>query len=1403
MSTELSDAEVGLAPHEMSDADVGLGPQELSDADVGLAHDLSKVGSSPYDRFKLQESGVMRTERPLESYSESVPKALNPDYDFTRATGGNPIAKILGGAADLAGQAVVKVADIPTRLHNIGKTPDSYGYQPTLEERSEGGKPIIRFPRSQGTGVVAGTENLLSSTAESMVGRPQSALVLPLTLGEGMLPKIASSVYGTTMAAQLPEEIQHAIEVVSDPKATTAQKTEAVGNPVVQAMFAKAMLGHATAEPKPAQGPLATGEVLKMPQGAKPLAPIGEFPAAKALEGVKTEPVAPVAASEAPKPPQTPPVEAKPAISQPEASKGAAARLSDLKKIPEAVITPEQATERDALQAKSDTVRQQMQGQVAQVKAAEIPTVEKVTEAEKEQMVISHEKLANQKADYQPAIKGASGKVYSNGQYHWEIYDNIHEQSPAELKGAKTGYIDKSGNFLSLLDVARAEMKNKAAQPSTAQPLQRPVAPNVVSSETPPPVKAESVKPKVSTEPPPEQSGKVPTVAKAAAKVEKQVKTVARTEGQRPAKEVKNELVSRLEAAIQSAPEDSPEITVAREKYAKAVKDNRATDSARSDLEKALGKHTTKVTIDIPGDGTFTVWNTKENLTDLLTRAKRIDTSATKSVGVKYSGTSKADKEWIEQQKANPPKESEIIGMGGAVPSEFTPGSGDAGRESYGIAERVRRERAAAGEVAEVPRGEGTTAPDSIEHGRDLLSAGADPEAALSNFEKTKRLSSDDMALVRARGEQLAQAARNIERKFGTGSPEFKVAWDALSAWDTRTKPMQTEWHKTGQAQQGETDIDTGTFTGLAQAFKSDTGKEFSPKQAKQAVNIAEGVTKATDAVDTAKDNLYTQLDKETGTVTKKPAKGTPPQEKVPPTTVNETRKAFTDYKAGTPLTPDQVKAMWQYAKDNYLDKGETDLDNIRQGIATDLGISKADVTRGLAQPKGAKRMSDEMYAKMSEQRRLQNAAKAWVKNQALPGWYRFIKGIPRVFFIDKIFGHGTVGMVTHAGLNIFNPPAWKTYWPNFLRQFKLLGVHEAKMFGGPGAGAYHEQMMQNLTRDPLFVKARRAGLANDPQRYTDDYNSAFSQWFHKLGLGGNRGFDALKIFRQARFNQIWNDLPASLQTPESATFIADGVNHATGVVKMRFREWANWTFFAPKLEGSRWAWMIGDPVKAAKTLADWKEATPEERQFALGQVKEKATIAGVYLSLLALNQGLLSASDSKQKINFTNPRRGDFLAFKAAGHDFGLISPMLGMVRLFANLYHAARGQRGKVEALTPRAEELGQEGESYLRGKLSPFMGFGMDLGFQADYAGRPLPFSNDKVPAYMRREGVKKYTYPEYTLEQFAPIPVEEAIREVWRHQGMSDAQINTYLKALATGVVMGTTGARMSEDTHPEK
>jgi len=247
--------------------------------------------------------------------------------------------------------------------------------------------------------------------------------------------------------------------------------------------------------------------------------------------------------------------------------------------------------------------------------------------------------------------------------------------------------------------------------------------------------------------------------------------------------------------------------------------------------------------------------------------------------------------------------------------------------------------------------------------------------------------------------------------------------------------------------------------------------------------------------------------------------------------------------------------------------------------------------------------------------------------------------------------------------------------------------------------------------------------------------------------------------------------------------------------------------FFAPKLWAARLAYAIGDPAKAVVKSGQWmtdvikgtNTLSEADKALVLRQAKEKAYVAGTMLSLLAANDGMLKSAGSKQRVNFTNPRKDDFLAFKAFGKDIKIVSSMLTDLRFLVNIYHASQQARSGSEVKDSRFEEEGALVMKYGRGKLSPFGQIGADYLAQGDYQNRPMPWSKDKVPAYLAREGKDRYTYPEYGLEMLAPIPVEDAIKEVWSDQGMSNERIEHWLGVLATIAVEGGTGARVSQAT----
>ena len=726
----------------------------------------------------------------------------------------------------------------------------------------------------------------------------------------------------------------------------------------------------------------------------------------------------------------------------------------------------------------------------------------------------------------------------------------------------------------------------------------------------------------------------------------------------------------------------------------------------------------------------------------------------------------------------------ELVGLGGAEAKEI-PETG-AGGEKYGVAERVRAERVQAGQVEPVPPGKGMSTQETIAMGRDIVRR--DPEAGpriLAQFEADpkKAVSTEGISVVRAHGESLAAGARTIEETYGTESPQYQQAKEYLSDWDKRSKAMQTEWHKQGQAQQGETDIDTGSYTGLERARKQITGKDIPEPRKPRAKRIAAENKQAQQEVDVAGKKLNEQIAK----------------------------KVVTD--------PEQAK-VWELAK-KYLDenKGLYGFDDLRNKIAADLGMKPDQVTKLLAKDKTTKRLADDLWNKQRNARRLKEQAKNWLRELDTPGYQKALASLPRIMFSISVGGHGFVALGTHAPIVAFQPRFWNAYFRNFGKMYKMVF--------NP---AYYESQMADLVRRDNYEKARRAGLQNDPFKYEEYHTTALSDlvksWIGEKNMNrvdtflssGNRGYGVLKLLRQDMFDQKYNQLPDSIRKQEGVNeSLAIDINHATGVTEKAAPKGSNLLLFAPRLAGSRVMWLLGDPIRAVRTIANWKNATTAEKVFAKNQMREKGWVLGTFASLLAANQGFLTASGSKQKINGIpevmggagfDPLAGDFMKFKALGGDIAYGGALLTMAKLPVRVATAILYD-GKGSKYILEDERVDKVIGSYIRSQMSPFAGTVTDLALGRDYEERPLPSKlfgtveqTGAVPKRLQAQGVDEpYNWPEFVGTKL-PIPIAEGLKEGLRASGMPENQINPWLKGFAISFLMGATGTRITEDTREE-
>lgn len=505
--------------------------------------------------------------------------------------------------------------------------------------------------------------------------------------------------------------------------------------------------------------------------------------------------------------------------------------------------------------------------------------------------------------------------------------------------------------------------------------------------------------------------------------------------------------------------------------------------------------------------------------------------------------------------------------------------------------------------------------------------------------------------------------------------------------------------------------------------------------------------------------------------------------------------------KKDTKFTPREAKQIWDYAKENYI-KGnpEGTFDDMVHGVSSDLGLTPDQVRRAISQPKSVRKVTDQMYAAQNKRNQAIEHAKEWANAQDRSGASKFMSGIPRLFFGIKVFGHGTVGMFTHAGINIFRPSSWGRYFSAFGKQFQFSwgGISEA-------GRARYERAMVDLQRDPQFNFWNRNGLAVDPNEQYNEYANASKIFGEGVNGLGKRGFQALKVFRLAEAKAIWKELPEGMKVdPDAAAQeIAKLVNHSTGTTELK--PWLGGTVaFAPRLELSRWQRLVTDPAKAIKTLSNWKNATGAERAAARIVSRRAGEVLGTYIALLAANQGLLKASGSKDDINILHPGKPDWMRFKVGGKDIDPTGGMQTTLRYVMDMGEELRRSGALGSWLKPKVDtEHDRPGDvmikrtgQQLRYKASPVVSTFLDWATGTDAVGRPTPFSSVKP-----RIGETKYTVGEYVEQQVGPIPIAEAFKVMAdgaKSKGVSKADIKDIMSGIIAGAVSGGTGLRISDE-----
>jgi hypothetical protein len=467
-------------------------------------------------------------------------------------------------------------------------------------------------------------------------------------------------------------------------------------------------------------------------------------------------------------------------------------------------------------------------------------------------------------------------------------------------------------------------------------------------------------------------------------------------------------------------------------------------------------------------------------------------------------------------------------------------------------------------------------------------------------------------------------------------------------------------------------------------------------------------------------------------------------------------------------LNIEQAKTLWESAKKFYIPRMTEDpfYDEHRliSDIADDFGLSHQQVRDAFAMPKGAKKAANNLFLEQQKRKQVLDNSRRWLIDQSSTMIGKLFGKAAEQAFKLSVLGHGTAFITTHA------LPLWATH--------PILGTKaflRAMRYTFTGKSGRSQWIIDNhdIVNHPDYEWAIKGGADVNPFRYGTEKpqrSNPDSLLAKALDpITGGRGFDALHWMRMQYFSKEWRKLSPAMQNEEMAKVIGDAVNTATGYSESKFGSHpiVRLALFAPKLYKSQFKWLIGDPARMLGTvgrMAIGKDVSPADAWQARHEAVNKAKFLAMYAGALGLNALILKGIGSNAQINFTDPKKHDWLAFKTNDGSFNPLHPFIAIGRLLAKETHDlfsdyAPSVLGKK---TPLEKSIGNNVKlaahdlaDYAFSKLSPIARDAAVLVNQRDFAGNAVPWSS---VAPLR--GKEKLTWPQFLAGMFAPIPFAEA-------------------------------------------
>jgi hypothetical protein len=713
-----------------------------------------------------------------------------------------------------------------------------------------------------------------------------------------------------------------------------------------------------------------------------------------------------------------------------------------------------------------------------------------------------------------------------------------------------------------------------------------------------------------------------------------------------------------------------------------------------------------------------------------------------------------------------------------------------------GISQRMWDER----DIPVLP-GEVTRAKELTEQGIKDIEEGYDLDKRIADLKGVESgaaaATGEDFGRFRAKAIMLGKETSDLRDKVAKDPSQenqdaLQKAVKAELDWANKVKPFSTGAGEALAAHIGANDVDTGNYYDVRGKFVRDVGRTPTEKESAEIQKQVDETQKARTEVADKYKTMGEDIAKELGTketpidedkiVKQAVAQGVKPEDakklaKLPIDSTKDLQKYFTDkFEANPPkaaggnFTPREAAAIWNWVKTNSVDiMGQVPIKPVElfDWASKELGISPQLVREALNTNKTVRNASDALYRAQAQQRAILVANRMWMNNVAqgkLGQYADFAWNFQRSL---SVLAHVNAPLTHGLGL-IFYPPTWGIQGRNILQTFKA--------FGDP---ATHEEMLQNIMADENYGKFVKAGLKVKVGTLDDiaQYQSLWEKVPYVGGLAraGNRGMDVLKAMRMDIANKWYETRLTDAEKAKVASGSKAGdqilqelmtlVNHSTGTTDRStflggLFEHPNWrqVFFAPRLESARWQDVVINPARMGALYAKgaFTELTPAEKMFRRLVLRQNAFRAATYFALLGANEIAIQASgDKKDKINWLDPSKADWLAFKAHGQT--IISPSSFLSPLRISLATTV-SQVVPAENRSDVADKLLQ----YALGKVNPVFTDLLEIarGKQA-YTGRPLPWKNAKEAKFGEAPKTPLKWY-EYALAK-APIPIAQTAQE----------------------------------------